>query len=105
MIKYIIIIIISFILFYLITNILTINKTSYNYILQEKLFYNTDDLQFKKLKLLEYNYKTILSEMPPFDIKKVTVKRNQDEWLDKVTKKVSNDTLQKIKSSGTWIEG
>jgi aspartyl/asparaginyl beta-hydroxylase (cupin superfamily) len=72
-----------------------------DYTIQDKLFYTTQDLQFQKLKYLEHNYKTILSEIPTFDINKVKIKRNPQEWIDKI----NSDTFNKIKNCDTWIEG
>ena len=73
----------------------------YDYKLQEKLFYNSNDILFYKLKILEHNYKIILSEIPPFDITKVLIKRNIDEWHDNI----ENNTFNIIKNCSTWVEG
>ena len=100
----IILIIVVFILFGIIgldLNIMTINNPSYNFILQEKLFYNTNDTPFQKLKILEHNYKLILSEIPKFDISTVTIRRNDDEWLDKIPQ----ETFDKLKNVNNWVEG
>ena len=75
---------------------------SSNFRLQKKLFYNSDDVSFQKLKLLENNYKVILSEMPPFDMSKVTIKRKMNEWVDNLE---NNPFFDKMKNTDTWIEG
>jgi hypothetical protein len=103
--KYIIIIFIIFIIIWIDVNTMIIYKPKYNYLSQEKFFYNTDDTPFQRLKILEQNYKIIVSEIPHIDITKVTVKRDQTEWIDKESKMVSTDILNKISQSNTWIEG
>jgi hypothetical protein len=104
-IKFIIFIFIIIIVICIDANTLIIDKPKYNYILKDKLFYNTNDTPFIRLKILEHNYKMIISEIPHFDINKVTVKRDQNEWIDKETKMVSINILNKITKSNTWIEG
>jgi hypothetical protein len=100
--KYVIIILISSIIAYLLNKFSQVKSIqSYNFKLQEKIFYSTDDIPFNQLKILEYNYKTILSEIPPFDITKVTIKRNPNEWIDNL----NLNNFNKIKNCNTWIEG
>jgi hypothetical protein len=77
------------------------SKIRYDIKYQQKLFYNTDDKYFENLKLLEYNYKTILSEMPPFYIQSVTIKRNGAEWANNI----SSENFNLLKNSDTWVEG
>ena len=100
--KYIIILLISIIISFLLNRFSQVkNIERYNFKLQEKLFYSTNDIPFEKLKILEHNYKIILSEIPPFDINKVKIKRNADEWVNKL----NLDNFDKIKKCDTWIEG
>jgi hypothetical protein len=76
-------------------------KPVYNFINQEKLFYTPNDIPFDKLKILEHNYKMILSEIPSFDISTVKIRRNDDEWLDKIPA----ETFNKLKNANNWVEG
>jgi hypothetical protein len=100
--KYIIIILISIIIAFWLNRFSQVrNIQCYNFKLQEKLFYSSHDTPFNQLKILEHNYKTILSEIPPFDITKVTIKRNPNEWINKL----NLDNFNKIKKCDTWIEG
>lgn len=70
---------------------------------QEKIFYNTYD--YKMVKLLEDNYKDILSEIPYFDIDNRTKYKAREEgkWVNTMNNDEFYDYINNFKSG--WIEG
>ena len=70
---------------------------------QEKIFYNTDD--YKMIKLLEDNYKDILSEIPYFNIDKSSEykRREEGKWFGTASKEDFYKYIKNLKSD--WYEG
>ena len=58
-------------------------------------YYDTNHPLFTRFKMLETSYKNLVAEIPPFDQKKVTFKREEGVWHNKKTD-IHEDIFQKL---------
>jgi hypothetical protein len=67
-------------------------------------YYDTNHPLFTRFKMLETSYKNLVAEIPSFDQKKVTFKREEGVWHNKKTD-IYEDIFQKLSSNKDWIAG
>jgi hypothetical protein len=68
------------------------------------VYYDINNKLFTRFRALEINYKTIAAEIPNFDQKKVTIKRDEGVWHNKKTD-LHENIFQQLSSNREWIAG
>lgn len=67
-------------------------------------YYDTDHELFGRFKILETSHAVLASEIPPFDQKKVTFKREDGVWLNKNPGEYEA-MVKELSSNRDWIAG
>lgn len=66
------------------------------------MFFTTDEEHYRRFKPLEEHWRTMLAEVPPFNLETVTLKREIGEWADTAN---GRELFEKLQSNTNWIKG